>query len=79
MALNHAVAVAMADGPERGLDLVDAIEGLEGYHLLHSTRAELLRRCERNDEAAAAYRAALELTANTVERAHLERRLGELA
>ena len=62
--LNRAVAVAMADGPEAGLALVDALDAagaLAGYHLLPATRADLLRRLDRRDEAAAAYRAALEL------------------
>ena len=60
--LNRAVAVAMADGPEPGLALVDelAADGaLDGYHLLHAARADLLRRLGRHDEAAAAYRRAL--------------------
>jgi RNA polymerase sigma-70 factor, ECF subfamily len=77
--LNRAVAVAMADGPARGLDLVDALEGLDHYRLLHSTRADLLRRLERPAEAVDAYRRALELTTNETERAFLERRLRELA
>jgi RNA polymerase sigma-70 factor (ECF subfamily) len=77
--LNRAVAVAMAEGPARGLELVDALEGLDHYRLLHSTRADLLRRLERPAEAAEAYRRALELTTNETERAFLERRLRELA
>ena len=77
--LNRAVAVAMADGPARGLELVDALEGLDHYRLLHSTRADLLRRLERPVEAVEAYRRALELTTNETERAFLERRLGELS
>jgi RNA polymerase sigma-70 factor, ECF subfamily len=76
--LNRAVAVAMAEGPAQGLELVDALEGLEQYRLLHSTRADLLRRLERPVEAAEAYRRALELTTNRTERAFLERRLGEV-
>jgi len=76
--LNRAVAVAMAEGPARGLELVDALEGLDRYRLLHSTRADLLRRLERPAEAAEAYRRALELTTNEPERAFLERRLREL-
>jgi RNA polymerase sigma-70 factor, ECF subfamily len=78
--LNRAVAVAMAEGPERGLELIAGLEGgvLERYHLLHSTRADLLRRLERRDEAAEAYRRARELTENPAERAFLERRLREL-
>jgi RNA polymerase sigma-70 factor, ECF subfamily len=73
--LNRAVAVAMAEGPERGLELMDRIEGLERYHLLHAARADLLRRAGRREEAAGAYRRALALTANPVERDFLERRL----
>jgi RNA polymerase sigma-70 factor, ECF subfamily len=79
--LNRAVAVAMADGPERGLALIEEIEAsgkLERYHLLPAARADLLRRLGRNSEAAAAYRRALELTENPVERAFLEERLGEV-
>ena len=53
--LNRAVAVAMADGPEAGLALVDAIAGLDDYHLFHSARADLLRRLDRGPESAAAY------------------------
>jgi RNA polymerase sigma-70 factor (ECF subfamily) len=79
--LNRAVAVAMAEGPERGLELIAGLEGglLERYHLLHATRADLLRRLDRRDEAAAAYSRARELTENPAERAFLERRLAELA
>jgi RNA polymerase sigma-70 factor (ECF subfamily) len=76
--LNRAVAVAMAEGPARGLELVEALEGLEHYRLLHSTRADLLRRLERRTEAAAAYRRALELTTNGAERDFLERRLRQM-
>ena len=78
VALNHAVAVAMAEGPAGGLTLVDAIPGLEGYHLLHATRADLLRRLERRDEAAAAYRRALELATTAAERRYLAGRLAEV-
>jgi RNA polymerase sigma-70 factor (ECF subfamily) len=79
--LNRAVAVAMADGPESGLALIDAIEGdqLDGYHLLHAARADLLRRIGRREDAAAAYRRARELTANPRERAFLDRRLREVS
>jgi RNA polymerase sigma-70 factor, ECF subfamily len=76
--LNRAVAVAMATRPEEGLALVERIEGLDGYHLLHSARAELLRRGGRRKEAAQAYERALELAANAVERRYLERRLAEV-
>ena len=79
--LNRAVAVAMAEGPERGLELMAELEGglLERYHLLHAARADLLRRLERREEAAAAYRRARDLTENPAERTFLERRLAELA
>ncbi len=79
--LNRAVAVAMAEGPERGLELIAELEGgmLDRYHLLHAARADLLRRLDRRDEAAEAYRRARELTENPGERAFLERRLAELA
>jgi RNA polymerase sigma-70 factor (ECF subfamily) len=75
VALNHAVAVAMATTPAEGLALVDRIEGLERYHLLHATRADLLRRLGRTDEAAAAYRRAHELAANPADRRFLAGRL----
>ena len=75
--LNRAVAVAMTHGPELGLELMNRID-LPGYHLLHAARADLLRRLERNDEAAAAYRDALALEMNSGDRAFLERRLGEV-
>jgi RNA polymerase sigma-70 factor (ECF subfamily) len=73
--LNRAVAVAMADGPEQGLELVDALAGLERYHLWHSTRGELLRRLGRDEEAAAAYARALELAPSETERTFLRARL----
>ena len=76
--LNRAVAVAMADGEEHGLDLMARIEGLDDYHLLHAARADLLRRLDRREEAAAAYERALSLAPNPVERAFLERRLAEV-
>jgi RNA polymerase sigma-70 factor (ECF subfamily) len=79
--LNRAVAVSMAAGPEVALELVTQLESgrLEDYHLLHATRADLLRRLGRADEAAAAYRRAHELAGNPAERAFLERRLRELS
>ena len=76
--LNRAVAVAMADGPARGLELMDGLP-LEHYHLYHAARGELLRRLERNDEAGSAYRRALELADREPERRHLQRRLDDLA
>jgi len=78
--LNRAVAVAMADGPEAGLRVVDALEesgSLPGYHLLPATRADLLRRLGRADDAADAYRDALEFATSDAERRYLSRRLGE--
>jgi RNA polymerase sigma-70 factor, ECF subfamily len=76
--LNRAVAVAMAAGADQGLDLIAQIEGLDDYHLLHAARADLLRRLGRRDEAAGAYRRALALAPNPVERDFLERRLAEV-
>jgi RNA polymerase sigma-70 factor, ECF subfamily len=76
--LNRAVAVAMAEGPAHGLDLVDRIDGLERYHLLHAARADLLRRLGRTEEAAEAYERALRLTTNPAERSFLRRRLAEV-
>jgi RNA polymerase sigma-70 factor, ECF subfamily len=76
--LNRAVAVAMAEGPAQGLGLVERIAGLDGYHLLHATRADLLRRLGRTDEAVSAYEQALELATNPTERSFLEGRLAEL-
>ena len=79
VALNLAVAVAMAYGPEAGLARADALAGeLDGYHLFHSARADLLRRLGRRGEASDAYERALALASNPVERAFLERRLREL-
>ena len=75
--LSRAVAVAEADGPQRGLDIVDHVP-LEDYHYLHSTRGELLRRLGRPDEARDAYRRALALVHDDAERRLLERRLAEL-
>jgi RNA polymerase sigma-70 factor (ECF subfamily) len=73
--LNRAVAVAMADGPETALEIVDALSGLERYHLWHSTRAELLRRLNRDEEAETAYSRALELAPSETERTFLRERL----
>jgi RNA polymerase sigma-70 factor, ECF subfamily len=72
VALNRAVAVAEVDGPEVALALVDRLD-LPRYHLFHATRADLLRRLGRHDEAAAAYDAALSLPTNAAERAFLAR------
>ena len=79
--LNRAAAIAMHDGPEMGLALVDAILGrgeLADYHLAHSARADLCRRLGRTEEAIAAYERALTLTTQAPERRFLERRLAEL-
>ena len=79
--LNRAVAVAMADGPAAGLEIVDALDdsgALTGYHLLPATRADLLRRLRLHAEAAAAYREALELATADAERRYLTRRLAEV-
>ena len=77
--LNRAVAVALSGRLDEGLALVDGLRELEGYHLLHAARADLLRRLQRNDEAADSYRRALELTANDAESRYLERRLLEVS
>jgi RNA polymerase sigma-70 factor (ECF subfamily) len=79
--LNRAVAVAMRDGPDAGLQLVDAILArgeLTDYHLAHSARADLCRRLGRVDDARAAYSRALELTRQEPEQRFLQRRLAEL-
>lgn len=79
--LNRAVAVSMADGPAAGLVLVDALQAtgsLDNYHLLPATRAELLVRLDRKDEAALAYQQAIELAVTSTERRHLTRRLHEV-
>jgi RNA polymerase sigma-70 factor (ECF subfamily) len=77
--LNRGVAVAMADGAHAGLRIVEALAGeLDGYHHFHSTRADLLRRLDREREAAEAYRRALALATAPAERAFLERRIAEV-
>lgn len=77
--LNRAVAIAMADGPAHGLALLEPLGGrLDGYHLFHSARADLLRRLGRREDAARSYTRALELVTNPVERSFLERRLAEV-
>ncbi|MFF4055089.1 RNA polymerase sigma factor [Streptomyces sp. NPDC001668] len=73
VALNRAVAVAETEGPARALALVDALD-LDGYHVLHAVRADLLRRLGRASEAADAYAKAAELTGNPAERTYLEHR-----
>ena len=79
--LNRAVAVAMAEGPEAGLRLIDALEDREEltrHHLLHAARADLLRRTGRWTAAASSYRQALALASNEPERQFLRRRLTEV-
>jgi RNA polymerase sigma-70 factor (ECF subfamily) len=79
--LNHAVAVAMSEGPEAGLRRMDQLvdrQLLPGYHLLPAARADLLRRLGRREEAARAYREALALVGNEAERRFLARRLAEV-
>jgi len=82
VALNRAVAVAMAQGPRAGLDILDELESsseLENFHLFHAARAELLRRMGSSAEAAVSYNRALALTSNESERRYLARRLREVA
>jgi RNA polymerase sigma-70 factor (ECF subfamily) len=77
--LNRAVAVAMADGPDAGLALMEPLaDELDRYHLFHAARAELLRRSGRTSEAKWAYGQALDLVTNAVERKYLMRRLSEV-
>jgi RNA polymerase sigma-70 factor (ECF subfamily) len=79
VALNLAVAVAMADGPDRGLAAMDALTATLGsFHLLHAGRADLLARLGRHDEARDAYQAALAHATNAAERRFIERRLAGL-
>jgi RNA polymerase sigma-70 factor (ECF subfamily) len=81
VALNHAVAVAMRDGPDAGLGLIDAIlvrGDLADYHLAHAARADLCRRLGRTAEARASYERALALARLEPERRFLERRLAGL-
>ncbi|MCG7209720.1 RNA polymerase sigma factor [Streptomyces arenae] len=77
VALNRAVAVAETEGPGEALRLVDAL-ALDGYHVLHAVRADLLRRLGRDAEAVAEYDAAIALAGSLPERAHLDRRRREL-
>jgi len=79
VALNRAVAVAMRDGPEAGLALVDdLLDDLSDYHLAHAARADFCRRLGRNDEARTSYRKALELARQEPEKRFREKRLREL-
>jgi RNA polymerase sigma-70 factor, ECF subfamily len=79
--LNQAAAVAMRDGPERGIEMIDALLArgeLATYHLAHSARADLLRRLGRTKESLAAYGTALEFTTQQPERRFIERRMAAL-
>lgn len=81
VSLNRAVALAMVDGPQAALKIIDelsAANDLENYHLLHATRADLLRRMGAFAEAAKSYARALELATNESERRFLQRRLREV-
>lgn len=78
VALNRAVAVAEVDGPDVALALVDGLD-LDGYHVYHAVRADLLRRAGRRAEALAAYDVAVARTGNAAERAFLQRRRDALA
>lgn len=75
--VNRAVAVAMADGPLAGLAVLDAVEGLDGYYLLHSTRGELLLRSLDHRAALEAFLRARTLATNRAEKRHLDRRISE--
>ena len=81
MLLNSAVAIGMSQGPARGLSRIDKLGAsgeLDRYHLFHAARADMLRRLGSRPAAADAYRRALALTANGIERTFLERRLAAL-
>jgi RNA polymerase sigma-70 factor (ECF subfamily) len=81
VSLNRAVAVAMVDGPQPALALIDALAAtgdLDGYHLLHAARGDLLRRIGSKAAAAKSFTRALQLAANSSERRFLERRLREV-
>lgn len=82
VSLNRAVAIAMAQGPRAGLELIDELVAtgeLDDYHLLHAARADMLRRLGSNEEAAESYEQALKLATNDSERRFLERRLFEVS
>jgi RNA polymerase sigma-70 factor (ECF subfamily) len=79
--LNRAVAVAMAEGIDRGLKMIDALAAsgaLDGYHLLHAARADLLRRTGERERSARSYERAIALATNEGERRYLQRRLTEV-
>ena len=78
--LNRGVAVAMADGPDAGLRLLEPLtETLDRYHLFHAAKADLLRRAGRDEEAATSYDRALAQVGNDAERRYLERRRAALS
>jgi RNA polymerase sigma-70 factor (ECF subfamily) len=77
--LNHAISVAMADGPHAGLAMLDELEGLDRYHLFHAARGELLLRAGEPAPARDAFAAARALTDNPAERRHLDARVTESA
>jgi RNA polymerase sigma-70 factor (ECF subfamily) len=80
--LNHAVAIAMSEGLDRGLALVEDLGSagdLDHYHLFHAARADLLRRMGRTQESVEAYQRALALTTNSVERHYLQRRIAQVS
>jgi RNA polymerase sigma-70 factor (ECF subfamily) len=82
VALNRAVAIGMSDGPAAGLALLDSLGAngrLDGYHLYHAARADLLRRQGKREAASAAYRHASDLTQNAAERTYLTNRIRELS
>lgn len=82
VSLNRAVAVAMVDGPQTGLTIIDALArngDLENYHIFHAARAELLRRSGLHEDAAKSYSRALELVTNDSERRYLQKRLKEVS
>ena len=79
--LNRAVAIAMRDGPQAGLELLDELVArgaLSNYHLAHAARADLLRRAGQHQAALAAYRTALQLARQEPEQRFLRRRIQEL-
>jgi RNA polymerase sigma-70 factor, ECF subfamily len=78
VSLNYAVAIAMSEGLDRGLGMVDALGELDSYHLYHAARADLLRRMGRKGEALESYHRGLALTTNAVEQRYLRRRISEL-
>lgn len=81
VSLNRAVAIAMSEGLESGLELIDGLQAapeFQSYYLYHAARADILRRMRNNAEALAEYRRALALTGNAVEQRYLQRRIREL-